>query len=85
MQTLGEYLKTKIQAAGLTQGSIAKSLGYASPQFPSNWVRGVSYPPPAAIKPLATLLGITPTELGEKVIESIVTNHTLDVKTKYGV
>ncbi len=83
--TLGEYLKTKIQAAGLTQDELSKKLGYKSGQFCSNWVRNVSVPPAKAVTPLATLLEIPREELANKVVEWQLISYSLDLKTKYGV
>ena len=39
---LGDYLKSKRENASLSQGDVAKKLKYTSPQFISNWERGIS-------------------------------------------
>lgn len=44
--------------AGLTQKELAKGLGYSSPQFVSNWERGVSNLPVGKIKQASKLLRI---------------------------
>lgn len=44
--------------AGLSQGQVAQTLKYSSPQFVSNWERKLAYPPPATFKPLAKILGV---------------------------
>lgn len=44
--------------AGLSQGELAEALGYKSAQFVSNWERGVSSPPLALLRKLATVLGV---------------------------
>ena len=41
----GLYLKAKRGAAGLTQRDVAAHLDYTSPQFVSNWERGLIIPP----------------------------------------
>jgi transcriptional regulator with XRE-family HTH domain len=41
---LGQYLKQKRKSAGLTQWEVAKELGYTSPQFISNFERGLCAP-----------------------------------------
>ncbi len=85
METLGEYLKTKMTTAGLTQDKLAEKLSYKSGQFISNWTRGVSYPPATAIPTLAKVLGVTTQELGNKVVEGIINSYSTEIKTKYGV
>lgn len=42
---LGKFLKTKRENAGLSQRTVAEKLGYTTPQFVSNWERGVINPP----------------------------------------
>ena len=43
-EVLGGYLKQKRKASGLTQWDVAKELGYTSPQFISNFERGLCAP-----------------------------------------
>lgn len=42
---LGDYLREKREATGLTQREISEKLGYSSPQFISNFEAGISMPP----------------------------------------
>lgn len=42
--------------AGFTQAELAQKLGYTSPQFVSNWERGVARPPLSKTKELIELL-----------------------------
>jgi transcriptional regulator with XRE-family HTH domain len=83
--TLGEYLKTKIAATGLTQLELSAKLGYQSGQFLSNWTRDVSVPPAKIIEPLAKELGIDKSVLGTKVAEAIINSFATKTKTNYGV
>jgi transcriptional regulator with XRE-family HTH domain len=46
-------LKSLRLKSGLSQGKVARALGYTSPQFVSNWERGLSEPP------IETLVKIT--------------------------
>ena len=55
MKQLGEILKTLREKAGLTQSDAASALGYTTPQFLSNWERGISEPPIKTIPKLARL------------------------------
>jgi len=52
---LASYLKHKRILAGLSQGEVAKTLGYSSAQFISNWERGISSPPSNIIPQVADL------------------------------
>lgn len=45
-------------AAGLSQAEVADVLGYSTPQFISNWERGVSLPPYSSCKKLSKLLNV---------------------------
>lgn len=44
--------------AGLSQRQVSEAMGYTTPQFISNWERGVSYPPIKDIKRLARILKV---------------------------
>ena len=48
-------LKTLRMKAGLSQKDAARVLGYNTPQFISNWERGISEPPIKTIPKLAKL------------------------------
>ena len=54
-QELSAYLKQMRIKAGLTQIEIAEQLGYASPQFVSNWERALAAPPVHALSQLVAL------------------------------
>jgi len=43
-RTLGVALKTWREASGFSQREVADALGYSTPQFISNWERGISAP-----------------------------------------
>jgi len=62
-KTLGTYLKTKRQQLGLTQAEVAKKLSYASPQFISNFERGLCSPPLKNLKTLVNLYQIPVDEI----------------------
>lgn len=72
MSDLGTYLQEMREKAGLSQKSIANKLGYTTPQFISNWERGISTPPPAAIRKLAKLIHIDSEKLFETILSSEV-------------
>lgn len=51
MSHVTRYIRARRKALGLTQKSVATSLGYR-PQFVTNWERGTSQPPPHALPKL---------------------------------
>lgn len=42
---LANFFKKRREQSGLSQRTVAKELGYSSPQFISNWERGLCGPP----------------------------------------
>ncbi|MFZ4404326.1 MAG: helix-turn-helix domain-containing protein [Pseudobdellovibrionaceae bacterium] len=77
MINLSEFLKNKREASGLSQKDVAKKLGYTSPQFISNWERGISNPPLPKVKRLADLYKIPHDE-----IYNVMLNYTIQVATE---
>lgn len=49
-------LKEARQKKALTQTEIAKRLGYNTPQFVSNWERGLSAPPIESLNKISEIL-----------------------------
>lgn len=66
----GAELRRLRLGAGLTQLDVSKALQYSTAQFVSNWERGVSMPPYAAIDPLARVFGVSRRKLVALVIEA---------------
>ncbi len=62
-QSLGNYLRDKRVAAGFTQSEIAGKLGYSTPQFISNFERGLCSPPLKNLKALVKLYRIPVDEI----------------------
>lgn len=62
---LANYLKEARIKAGLTQSDVSEALGYTTPQFISNWERGVSQPPIDVLKKIARLYKVSDEELFE--------------------
>lgn len=56
----GQFLRQRRRAAHVTQADVARSFGYSTAQYVSNWERGVSTPPRKALPALAELLEIPP-------------------------
>lgn len=76
-KSLGVHLRVMRINAGYSQGDIAKRLGYSSPQFVSNWERGVSEPPIETLRKLADIYGINPEHLFK-----IVVGHAIEKITE---
>ncbi len=66
---VGKFIRSKRERVGLSQAEIAKRMGYGTPQFVSNWERGVSLPPVSSIKKLAALLDVSAEGLFELILE----------------
>jgi transcriptional regulator with XRE-family HTH domain len=54
-ETLSAYMKRSRENAGLSQQEVGRKLGFSSPQFVSNWERGISGPPAKALIRLKTI------------------------------
>lgn len=68
MRNLNDYLRQKRLDAGLSQLDVARVLGYASPQFVSNWERGLVSPPLETIAVLIDLYKIPANEVVNKIL-----------------
>lgn len=62
-EDLGEYLQRAREAKGLTQREVSLELGYSSPQFISNFERGISAPPVRRLRVLIKRYGISQTKV----------------------
>lgn len=80
---LADFLKTKRIAAGLSQRDVADKLGYSTPQFISNWERGVSHPPITALKKLGDLYKVPADDLFEVTLKATIQEVTQDLKRKF--
>jgi transcriptional regulator with XRE-family HTH domain len=69
MRTLNDYLRQKRLDSGLSQLDVARVLGYSSPQFVSNWERGLVSPPLETIAVLIDLYKIPSGEVISKILE----------------
>lgn len=62
-ERLGKFLQKKRMEKGLSQGEVAKKLGYTSPQFISNIERGLCSPALSSAKKMAKLYDIYPANM----------------------
>lgn len=80
---LAEFLKQKRISAGLSQRDVADKLGYSTPQFISNWERGVSQPPINSLKRLGDLYKISADDLFEVTLNATIQDVTQELKRKF--
>ncbi len=66
---ISRYLRECRLNTGISQGEIARTLGYSSAQFVSNWERGKSMPPMRAVPKLARLIKLNPNHLVDLYVE----------------
>jgi transcriptional regulator with XRE-family HTH domain len=69
MRSLNDYLRQKRVDSGLSQLDVARELGYSSPQFVSNWERGLVSPPLETIAVLVDLYKIPSSEVVGRILE----------------
>ena len=60
-----DFLRKARLEAGLSQGNVARKLGYRSPQIVSNWERGLCQPPTKKMLQLCRLYKLKPEHLFE--------------------
>ncbi|MGZ3743693.1 MAG: helix-turn-helix transcriptional regulator [Pseudobdellovibrionaceae bacterium] len=80
---LSKFLKDKRLEAGLSQGAVAKKLGYTSPQFVSNWERGLSQPPVVTLRKIAQIYNISANEMFEVMLKATIEAVTADLTEKF--
>lgn len=84
MKTSKEYMKQLREQAGLSQVQLSEALGYTTPQFISNWERGVSHPPVSQIKKIATLLKTDPQALFDVILNDVLISTREKYFRKFG-
>lgn len=80
---LADFLQKKRIAAGFSQFDVSTKLGYSTPQFVSNWERGVSHPPINALKRIAQLYNVSAEEIFEVVLAQKIQEVTRDLRRKF--
>ncbi len=77
------YIKQKRMDADLSQKDVAEKLGYSSPQFISNWERGLSTPPIKTVKKIAELYDVSIEEFSNLLLQDTLQQVTADFKKKF--
>lgn len=67
---ISELLKKGRNNSGLSQADVAHELGYSSPQFISNWERGLSSPPVPKLKKLCKIYKLSADEAYKAMLSS---------------
>lgn len=78
-----KFLKEARAMAGLSQRDVADHLGYSTPQFISNWERGVSIPPVNALKKIAVLYHVSAEEVFNVLLEHTLQEVANDLRRKF--
>lgn len=68
---LAVFLKEKRVQAGLTQSQVAEKLGYSSPQFVSNWERGLANPPVFILRDLTKMYKVPADEMFQLLLAEV--------------
>jgi len=68
------FLKEKRVKAGLTQSDVAQKLGYSSPQFISNWERGLASPPVFVLRDLTKIYKVAADEMFNLLVNDVKEN-----------
>ena len=66
---LSEFLKNKRIEANLTQSEVARKLGYSSPQFVSNWERGLANPPVVILRDLTKMYKVSADKMFDMLVD----------------
>jgi transcriptional regulator with XRE-family HTH domain len=80
-ETLSAYMKRSREASGLSQQEVGRKIGLSSPQFISNWERGISGPP---VKTLLRLKNIYKLDLNH-VVDLIVDGTRVKLHRAFGL
>jgi transcriptional regulator with XRE-family HTH domain len=71
--------------SGLSQGAVAKKMGYTSGQFVSNWERDLSVPPVETIPKIAKIYGVDQKDFIDKWVELRVADFRRDLLSRLKV
>ena len=80
---LKDYLQQKRKAANLSQRDVADKLGYQTPQFISNWERGVACPPVKDIKTIANLYMVSAEEIFQYILDDTTEKIAANLRKKF--
>ncbi len=70
-EAFGNYLRNLREKRRISQGEVAEVLGYKSPQFISNWERGIAAPPLKTLIKLAEIYNVEAEVLYKNFVQHI--------------
>jgi DNA-binding transcriptional regulator YiaG len=77
--SMAQFLKEKRMKIGLTQSDVARKLGYSSPQFVSNWERGLASPPVFILRDLTKIYKVSADEMFKLLLSEV----EADLRTEF--
>jgi len=77
--TVGEFLKNSRETRNLSQGDVARALGYSCAQYVSNVERGVCRPSKKKLKDWAEIVGVKPKKLVTLMVDEYKSDLMLHV------
>lgn len=77
------FLKASRLKVGLSQAGVSEQMGYTTPQFVSNWERGVSQPPVSDLKVLAKIYRVSEEQLFSIVEEVTIEQVRIDLRKRF--
>lgn len=80
---LGTYLKEQRLKRALSQSDLASALKYESPQYISDWERGVSAPPLKKLFPLSRILHVKADVIFQLLLKSSLQKLEDDLCSEY--
>lgn len=80
---LANFLKSKRIEAGITQRDVAAKLGYTTPQFISNWERGLSSPPIPILRKISEMYGVSEDDLFQVVLKATIRVVEHDLRNQF--
>jgi transcriptional regulator with XRE-family HTH domain len=70
---LADWLREARENVGMSQGQVAQELGYSSPQFISNWERGLASPPIPKFKKLCKMYNLSIHDAYDRLLQATLT------------
>lgn len=83
MSSLGYILKERREKLGISQAEVAEKLKYSSPQFISNWERGLSSPPVTVLRSIAQIYKLPAQTLFKMYLKASLKTYEEDLRKKF--
>jgi len=83
LSKIAKLLRDGRVQSGLTQGEVARKLGYQTAQFVSNWERGMTTPPGKTLRKLVDLYDLSHAIVYEALLEYAIERAKQTVREDY--